>query len=169
MEQWKWVKGWENVYEVSDLGRVRSYQGRQPRFLKPSTAGKGYLSFIWRKNGKITGNYVHRLVAEAFVPNPESMPQVNHIDGIKINNRATNLEWDDQKHNLAHAVHLGLMPVQHGAGNFFSKLTEEQVSQIRARYIPYKVTTYALAREFGVSQSHVSDIIRGKYWAHSFL
>lgn len=89
MEKWKSVSGYEGLYWVSNLGRVRSTE----KVLKPTLNSKGYERVGLHKNGSLKTVYVHRLVACAFIPNPEGKPQVNHMDEDKRNNRADNLEW----------------------------------------------------------------------------
>lgn len=108
---WKEVPGYEGKYEVSNEGNVRSlnYRGTgQPKILKPITCGKGYLMVGLCKNGSMRWAKVHRLVALLFVPNPDNKPQVNHLDGVKTNNLASNLEWATGGENLAHAYRKGL-------------------------------------------------------------
>ena len=89
MEKWKHIAGYEGLYLVSNLGRVRNAE----KVLKPTLNSKGYERVGLHKNGRLKTVYVHRLVAEAFVPNPEKLPQVNHKDENKRNNHADNLEW----------------------------------------------------------------------------
>lgn len=103
MEQWKPIKGHES-YEISNQGRVRNIARGNVRKLTKNE--KGYLRV--NLNGKWLR--VHRLVAIAFVPNPDNKPQVNHIDGDKANNRADNLEWVTNLENAAHAISNGLYP-----------------------------------------------------------
>ena len=98
-EQWRAVKGYSE-YEVSNLGRVVSCRGE----LTPARLPKGYLMVNLCKNGKQKPHYIHRLVAQAFIPNPENKPTVNHIDGDKNNNRVSNLEWATYLENNLHAV-----------------------------------------------------------------
>lgn len=104
LELFKKIEGFEGYY-ISTWGRV--YSEKVNGFLKPFTTGKGYLKVDLHKNGKRTHKKVHRLVAEAFIPNPLGKPQVNHIDGNKKNNSYTNLEWCTNQENQLHAQ--GLM------------------------------------------------------------
>jgi hypothetical protein len=105
-EVWKDVPGYEGMYQASSFGRVRSpYQrGKGIYTLKPVMSSSGY--FTVNIKGKMPT--VHRLVAKAFIPNPEVKRCVNHKDGIKTNNNLDNLEWVTHKENLHHAIGLGL-------------------------------------------------------------
>lgn len=89
MEIWKDIDGYDGKYQVSTWGRVRSASGIMKTYLN----GKGYEKIGLSKNGKSNKHRVHRLVAEAFLPNPYHLPEVDHIDGNKRNNSITNLEW----------------------------------------------------------------------------
>lgn len=91
-------------YEVSDFGRIRNANGK---IMKLSSNGNGYLKFRRRVNGKYISDYVHRIVAEAFIPNPNGKPCVNHIDCNPENNSAVNLEWCTKAENTAHMIKLG--------------------------------------------------------------
>ena len=106
-EVWLDVHGWENIYEVSSFGRIRN---KETGHIKAFHITKfGYCRLTLYK-GKLSKKYaVHRLVAEAFIPNPQNKPQVNHIDGNKQNNRVDNLEWVTQTENMIHAYTHGLM------------------------------------------------------------
>ena len=110
-EYWKPVVGYENLYEVSNLGRIRSFDRWvkskngsiricRGRILKPYTNKDGYLYVVLCKNNKHKTYKVHRLVAEAFLPNPDNLPQVNHKDENKQNNNVENLEFCDCKYNI---------------------------------------------------------------------
>ena len=111
MENWKNIKGYEGLYQVSDCGNVKSlardayYQNGtfhhhvEEKILVPISNGTGYLYVQLHKNGKRKNEYVHRLVAMAFIPNPENEPQVNDKDEVKSNNAVSNLEWCNVQYN----------------------------------------------------------------------
>lgn len=110
-EVWKDIKGYEGLYQISNLGRVKSLKrfntnnaNTKDRILKPSLDRKGYLHVVLCKNNKRYNKTLHRLVAEAFIENPENKPQVNHIDEDKTNNRVSNLEWMTNKENRNHGT-----------------------------------------------------------------
>ena len=111
MIEWRPVKGFEGLYEVSNLGQVKSLnynRTKGTKILKLGMGTNGYLRVNLYKNGKGYAKKVHRLVASAFIPNIDNKPQVNHIDGDKTNNRASNLEWVTGKENINHAYNTGL-------------------------------------------------------------
>lgn len=126
-EEWMPVKGYEGMYEVSNIGRIRSLDrsvvskiGVKKRVkglvLKQANV-RGYLGVSLAKDGVRKMTKVHRIVAEAFIPNPENKPQVNHKDGNKENNRVENLEWATALENQMHAIRTGLKT---GEGRFVS-------------------------------------------------
>lgn len=114
MITWLPVVGYEGYYEVSDLGEVRSvrynHKGEviHSRLLKPAIKPRGYLGVVLCKQGVTTNHLVHRLVATAFLPNSNGLPEVNHKDGNKLNAVVTNLEWCSGSENLHHAYNTGL-------------------------------------------------------------
>ena len=99
-ENWCDIKGYEGHYKVSDKGRVKSVKFGKERILKPRRNPQGYLLVQLLKNGEIKQCLVHRLVSQAFIPNPDNLPQVNHKDENKENNSVHNLEWCDSKYNI---------------------------------------------------------------------
>jgi hypothetical protein len=106
MERWRDVPGWEGIYQVSDKGRLKSFKGEPSgRVLSNKNKTGGYFNVVLCGKGRERKSIkLHRLVAEAFVPNPEGKPQVNHKDGNKQNNSADNLEWVTEKENMEHAA-----------------------------------------------------------------
>ena len=131
MEQWKDIEGFEGYYQVSDMGRVRSLDRvvTTTRYGKPlsmTVKGKvlrapvtrdGYVSIQIFKASKYYTFKVHRLVANAFIDNPDNLPEINHIDGNKQNNAASNLEWCTRGHNISHAFRTGLIDPKNRRNN----------------------------------------------------
>lgn len=97
-EIWKNVVGYEGLYQVSSIGRVKNT--KKNKLLKQRFRGKGYLAVSLNKNGCFKDYYVHRLVAEAFIPNLDNLPQVNHKSEVKTDNRVDNLEWCTVSYNI---------------------------------------------------------------------
>lgn len=175
MEIWKPVKGYEDHYKVSDQGRVRSldriikdkigrtkfYKGQElSQFIDKS----GYpMCTLWR-DSKGKNKTVHRIVAEAFIANPENKPQVNHKDGDKENNHVNNLEWVTNSENDLHAFEIGLRTVNRGSKSNLAKLTEEEVIEIRKLKKNGK-TQRNIAKVFDISEGSVSQIVNRKRWA----
>jgi len=107
------IPGYEDLYSVTPDGRVWSYPrkgagGHTGIFLVSKLTHKGYFRLHLIREKKQKNCYIHRLVAEAFIPNPLNLPQVNHKNGIKIDNRVVNLEWCTNLENMQHSTRLGL-------------------------------------------------------------
>ena len=117
-EIWKPIPNYDGYYEASNIGRIRSVAriGKRGKglgiypsvILKPSLGEWGYEQVSLRKEGKKRTMRVNRLVAQTFIPNPDNLPQVNHIDGVKTNNRVDNLEWCNSSQNMIHCFSNGL-------------------------------------------------------------
>lgn len=172
-EEWRTVEGYEGCYEVSNQGRVRSIdkvvRTNGGRFatkrgkIRRSVMGKaGYYLVTLCDACKTKTFLVHRLVATAFVPACADRPHVNHINGIKTDNRPENLEWVTPKENKRHASELGLTPSGERQGN--AKLTWDRVKEIRRIYIETGAKQRDLAKQFGISQPTVAQVVQWKTW-----
>lgn len=161
-EEWRPIEGWDS-YLVSNFGRVKSLKncrGCAVKILRPCLNASDYLIVNVCKNGKMIARAVHRLVAKAFIPNPDNKPQVNHIDGCKINAYVGNLEWSTAQENTQHSFDTGLNVAQKGENSSLAKLTKEQVLYIRAN--PDNLFQKQLAAMFGVCKQTISDVQRGR-------
>ena len=143
IEFWKDVVDYEDEYEVSNLGNVR----RKSKNLSASVGHYGYNTVSLSKNGKCITKLVHRIVAEAFIDNPELKEQVNHKDCVKTNNKLSNLEWVTPIENILHAVENHRQRNQNGENNNMSKLTEVDVLFIR-QLIDEGMTTYKIHKNY---------------------
>ena len=158
LERWLPVPGYEHGYEVSDQGNVRSLY-RNKRQLKPAT-NRGYRQVVlYAEDGLTTkGHTVHRLVATAFVPNPNELPWVNHINGDKADNRVTNLEWCDRAGNVRHAVQTGLIKPVFGEANGNAKFSDRE-RRVILRLSEIGFSQKAIAEMFESSQGTVQKVI----------
>lgn len=168
--QWRPVVGFD-MYEVSNLGEVRSLRHGTARILKQHPAGKGYLFvMLYGPQGR-RAFYVHRLVAAAFLGDSEGR-EVNHKNLMKTDNAATNLEWATRKQNMAHAKDHGRYEVQHAGGQTLAmnnakrakKLSPEQAQEIRRLAADGAMRQKDIGEMFGVGQAVVSAIHRGEAW-----
>jgi hypothetical protein len=213
MNEFVRIEGFEEWYSINRKGEIKTTnwknQGRTA-IMKPAFDAKGYLrTALKRTDGKISTVKMHRLVALTFIPNPEHKPTVNHINGIKHDNRVENLEWATHREQYYHAVSIGLIktvpikpnqkrsanPIKKimigrkiyvsqeqidktnatkdlngthpvGEKNAFSKLTEKDVLEIRAKFKPRVVTREMLAKEYNVKPSCIKDVVIRKSWKH---
>ena len=123
-EEWRPVEGTNGKYDVSNFGRVRT-NSQRPGLLTLTKQASGYLyAMVELANGKPKNCRVNRLVAQHFLPNPDYLPEVNHIDGNKENNHVSNLEWCTRSHNVKHSFDTGLKQPHH--------LTDEEREHLRA-------------------------------------
>lgn len=164
-EEWRPVRGYEGLYEVSNIGRIKSL--RNNIVLKQLDSGNGYFKVLFSKCGKVRSFWVHRLVASAFVPNPNDLPVVDHLDGNKRNNNAENLDWCTSGDNSRRAWNNGLippLPVMYGEQHPNHVLTREKASDIRRLYATGEYTQRQLGSVFGVSQATIKSILKNRTW-----
>lgn len=160
-EVWKDVVGYEYYYMVSNMGEIRR-KGKITA-MKHNAGKRGYKSIMLHLNSKPMRFYVHRLVAIAFLGNPENKKEVNHINGIKHDNRVENLEWVTQKENKKHAVKIGLIPK--GECHCNCKVSEAAARDIKFNYKKGVNTHKYFAMKYNISTKNVSQITRNKRWA----
>jgi hypothetical protein len=178
-EVWLDIKGYEGHYQVSSFGRVKSlarvvecrkdvFVNKKEKFLKPTKNRKGYLNLklCIKKDGVCSEKsvIVHRLVANEFLDNSLNKPQVNHINGIKDDNRVENLEWATGSENIIHSLANNLKIPQKGSEHGNSKLTEEKVLEIRK--IGRTKTLKEVAKIYNVDISLISLVLLNKIWKH---
>lgn len=188
-EVWKDVVGYEGIYQISNTGRVKSlarantyfnpYAGRdctrfyQERLMKLKLSRTGYVVAHLRDeaNSKESWPPVHRLIAEAFIENPNDKPTVNHKDGVKANNHLSNLEWATHSENTQHAFDTGLakpcrtQKSRVGSASHQAKLTEQQVLEIR-QLREDGMTLVSIAGRYGIVFSQVDRICKRESWKH---
>ena len=156
---WKPIEGFAK-YEVSAEGEIRSHKNGG-RILKPTPNHRGYMRVSFYQDGKAHWRSVHRVVAQAFIPNPKSLPQVNHQDSDKGNNRADNLEWVTGQENIDHAAE----NFKRGSDHYAAKLTEPDVLEMRwLRSLGVAVAE--IAKAYGVAKRTAREAITGKTWRH---
>lgn len=164
-EIWKDIAGFEGLYQVSNKGNVRSLDryinspnGRRltkGKLLSHNkTNGNGYKICRLCKDGKQYCKYFHRLVAECFLD--ENGDVINHKNGNKGDNRASNLEWVSQKDNCQHSLSIGLTPI--GEEAYFAKITDEQSFEIYKLAHDGLLSQDKIAKIYGISQTTVSEI-----------
>ena len=159
-EKWRWIPGYEGLYLVSDQGRVFSMPSKTHygHMMKLGESSYGYLRVCLCKENNKRGYQVHRLVASAFIDNPDGKPEVNHKDGNRQNNAAANLEWVTRSENEKHAYAvLGKKPNAPWRGKpreFARVFSDKTVRKIRASNEPSR----ALAARYGVSKTTILNI-----------
>ena len=171
---WRPVVGYEESYVVSNLGEVRSvdrlelmsgrhpqpyYRKRKGKTLKPNTS-TGYAMVSLYKDGEQRQELVHRVVGKAFLPNPDNLPEINHIDENKLNNGATNLEWKTSQGNSLHSVYKTT-----GELCGTSKLTERNVHDIAYMLEESHMTLEQIGEQFGVTAGCIYRIKAGDNWS----
>ncbi|CQR03437.1 TPA: NUMOD4 motif-containing HNH endonuclease [Yersinia enterocolitica] len=158
------IAGYEGHYAVTADGRIYSHSRvnalgglTKGRWLRPGKGGRGYLVVNLCSGGVTKTHSLHRLVAKAYIPNPERAAEVNHINGDKTDNRVENLEWVTSSENKAHAYKYGLYKT--GEGHSRAKLTDADILSICSSE---EFSPQELAVIYGVDRSYISYLRRGK-------
>ena len=162
-EIWKDILGYEGFYQISNLGRVKTLGNnmfKNEKIMKNRLSPKGYLRIGLTKDNYKKMFFVHRLVAENFIKNFENKKQVNHINGIKTDNRTCNLEWNTAFENMKHASLNGFLNAKKGENHYLYKATDEIKSRIIEKRKDY--TQRQLGKMFNLSQCSVSQILSKK-------
>jgi hypothetical protein len=164
IEEWRDIEGYEGMYQVSNFGRVKSFKRKNVIIMKDCINNMGYcLVCLWVDKGNKKMKRVHRLVAQAFLPNPNGFPSVNHKDMNQINNRVDNLEWCDQTHNIRHAHKNRFINTAKGSRSGKSKLKENQVLKIVRLF--ENMNDKKIAEKYKVSSATIRSIRVGNTWS----
>lgn len=167
--EWKQINN-HSTFSISEDGHFRN--DITGKILRPTISKTGYWVITIRPNGRKGKSYclkLHRLVAEAFIANPDNKPHINHKDGNKLNNNFTNLEWVTPKENTTHAIKIGLMKNHlHGEAMDNVKLNENDVKFIRKHFIANdsEFGYNGLSKIFNVHRATIRDVVTRKRWKH---
>jgi hypothetical protein len=164
LEIWKDIENFEGYYQISNYGNIRSVERVVKHPVSKNNKIKSKQKSVFRKknsyiqvnlykNSKVTGIVLHRLVAKAFIPNPENKPQVNHKNGNKLDNKVENLEWVTSKENIHHSIKTGLRKKR--TGTYYS-LTSKQLEEIHDLF--GKIQQKQIALKYNVSEATISKI-----------
>ena len=159
-EIWKDIEGYEDLYQVSNMGRVKSLT--RNIILKNQIVRNGYEGVVLSVNNIRKGYYIHRLVATAFIPNPDNLPQVNHRDENPSNNRVDNLEWCDGKYNINYGTCIAKR----------ARSKSKKVLQFKpdGTFIKEWKSTMDVQINLGFCHSYISECCRGKYaYAYGYI
>ena len=157
-EEWRPIKEYDGLYDISNIGRVRSYKRNKVEIISPMNTSTGYKQVEFAKDGISKRKLVHRLVAEVFIPNPMNLPVVNHLDGDKTNNCVTNLEWCTYRQNTLHAIKIGLTRF---------KLPSKPIMVYKGgKFIGTFKSIGECANKLNCDKTNISGVIHGRHKTH---
>jgi hypothetical protein len=164
-EIWEFIKDerFKDFYKVSTLGRVKSIRNKKERLMSQTLGNWGYVSVKFTNKEHKKNLYVHKVLAQTFLLNPKNKPQVNHINGIKTDNRIGNLEWVTFSENSLHSVRTGLSKTQVGENGPRAVLKNEDVIKIREMRAN-GISQNAISKKYKITASNVHMIVSGKSW-----
>lgn len=176
-EEWADVDGYSGFYQISSFGRIKSfdrevrarggkYRTVKGKILKQTTDTDDYLNVTLCVNQKRVLKKIGRLVGQAFIPNPENKPEINHKKGDKKDNRFFMLEWNTHSENGKHAYKHNLREAKKGSSNYFSRLKEEDVIKIRKLWGTGNYYQHEIGTMFGVDYRTISSVVNRQTWNH---
>lgn len=160
-EVWKDIIGYERLYKISNFGRCVRVEGgdKLGQCILQGDNGAGYKNLHLYKEGKQSTKYIHRLVAQAFIPNPENKSQVHHIDHDRSNNRVDNLEWVTPSENIRYGVSEGRINNKiRGKTNSIGEDVLKEVAKLKFKGL----TVQSIANELGLPRTTVSSLVNGR-------
>ena len=172
VEEWKEIPGYEGKYYVSSFGNVKviyKWIKDNEKILSPMLNKDGYYQVNLSLRKKVRHHRIHRLVAEAFVENPNGYPMVNHKDENKLNNHADNLEWCDQAYNIRYGTRTKrCFETIRNKKTKRRILSKDEVVEIRQSCIPYdkEFNIKKTAKKYGISTTAITNIVHNKTWKH---
>lgn len=176
MKTWKTIPNY-SLYEASSDGEIKTFNWKnkgKEAIMKPASDNSGYLrTMLKNDDGVIHTIKVHRIIGQTFIPNPENKPEINHINGIRSDNRIDNLEWNTRSENMQHSFNFLYRDRRFGENNPAATITEKEVIEIRSIY-PFgrkskksgEITKKELAEKYKVTIFCIKNIVTNKTWKH---
>jgi len=181
-EIWKDIPGYEGMYQISNMGRLKNLERkfwrnhsvtykytlytRKENISKLHSWDGDYIRTTLYKNGIKKHIKLHRLVGQLFIPNPKNLPQINHKNGIRYDNKVENLEWCTNSENILHAYRIGLEKAVCGELHHNSVFKNSDIIKIRCMYETGNYSMRELAKKYNVDKDTIKCIVRRETWKH---